>query len=166
MTDDLLHELLFMLFKQAQSLSTNHSRIIQWMKSNLSLIVHPNDATLLIRYLQLFLPLPSESLNQTDSFQQFILANPLQLQIILSSSLSQKEWCEKMDVVISERTIAINKERFFLIKRVCSFLRASMNRGFPENQVHPIPLKGESETALQLMKSRSHQSPRPFSCEE
>jgi hypothetical protein len=147
MTDDLLHELLFMLFKQAQSLSTNHSRIIQWMKSNLSLIVHPNDATLLIRYLQLFLPLPSESLNQTDSFQQFILANPLQLQIILSSSLSQKEWCEKMDVVISERTIAINKERFFLIKRLGSFLRASIPCPLSAKQrISPIPFVMDYET--------------------
>jgi hypothetical protein len=167
MTDDRFHEMLFMLFKQAQSLSTNHSRIIQWMKSDLSLIVHPNDATLLIRYLQLFLPLPSESLNQTDSFQQFILANPLQLQIILSPSLSKKEWCEKMDAVISERTLAINKERYFLINRLCSFLRASIPCPLSAKRISPIPFVADYKTDFKESTIRSPDSelsPSPVNC--
>jgi hypothetical protein len=137
LTDELLHELLFMLFKETQALFPNYSRIMQWMKSNLSLIVHPNDATLLIQYLKLFLPLPSESLNQSESFHQFILADPLQLQII--SFISKKEWCEKMDVMISDRTLSIENERYLLTKRLFSILRTSISCSITSNRVSPIP---------------------------
>lgn len=145
-TEHLLHEMLFLLYRQAQACFPNYSQVIQWMKLNLSLIVHLNDAILLIKYLKLFLPLPSESLNQIDYFRQFVQANPLQLHTFLSSPISKKKWCEKMDIVISERTVAINNEKFFLFKRVYSFLRVSITCCNSKNQIYPFPLEEVSTT--------------------
>jgi hypothetical protein len=117
-SSSLYQDLLLLLFIHTHAMcpfSSNSSALLLWMKTRLSLVVHPNDLKILITYLKYFLPVLSELSSSfpppppDEIFQRFQRSDPLQFSQL--SVLSKRAWCQQINEYLTERQIARDSQQ-------------------------------------------------------
>jgi hypothetical protein len=100
----LIHDFLLMLFVECNESSPDVDYVLSWIRSRLWIALPPKDAEMLLKFMKLFRPLPSEEISEYDSFLCMEERDPL----LLSSShshnvMSKEQWCELTSLFIKNR---------------------------------------------------------------
>jgi hypothetical protein len=133
--------------------------IIEWVKTRLWLVLSLQDAEMLVKYITLFRPLPSEVISEFDAFQRANQQDPLLFSC--HDVLCKEEWCKKTDKFISERKNQIywDQARIFERRRkpignqrISKLLR--MASGFNKAKVNPDAGIAKAENSVNLRKAQ------------
>lgn len=147
----LINDLLLILFTESRQRSPDILYIFDWIKTNLWVIIGHKDVELLIKYVKLFRPLPSEIISEYDAFERVKYQNPL---LVFSSTLVAKEvWCEKTHEIITERRkqifwdqATLNHQRKTASKRLNSLIKQASITFNKSNRVTPSKLNDVNDS--------------------
>jgi hypothetical protein len=171
--EDMIHDFLLMLFVECRNDTPDVSKVVSWMKSRLRIIIHPKDAEMLLKFMKLFRPLPSEEISEYDSFLCMEERDPL----LLSSShshnvMSKEQWCEETVQFILRKQNEIYLSRVIMmenqkpVKEAVGLSRFVRFPSFSVSSATVVPIgisTAEDSISLQKITSRKYLSPRNHS---
>jgi hypothetical protein len=151
------HDMLLVIFVECRNEVPDLNLIIEWVKTRLWLVLSPQDAEMLVKYITLFRPLPSEVISEFDAFQRANQQDPLLFSC--QDVLCKEEWCKKTDDFISERKNQIYWDQAGIFERkpignqrISKLLR--MASGFNKAKVSPEAGIAKAENSVNLRKAQ------------
>jgi hypothetical protein len=109
------HDLLLLIFVECRNDVYDFQLIIDWIKTRLWDVISIKDAKMLLKFVALYRPLPSEIISEFDAFQRANEQDPLLF--YTQNEICKERWCAKTDKFISERKNQIYWDQAKILER-------------------------------------------------